>query len=128
MIHPSALLAAIQSPRNGSPEGEAHVLSDVEIGAGLAHLDGAVANRIGNLKRRHDFSRPEDLKFKFAVGHIDTASDRNVQARTTSQATSGSSSAAASSQSATTGQWRGWRWRLPRPDGGTLQKRAPLQG
>ena len=70
VIHPGVFHARVQPQRDRRREGEGRVLADVVVGRGLAHLDGAVRNRIGELERADDLARREGLDLELAVGGL----------------------------------------------------------
>ena len=48
---------------------EGRILAPVVVGAGVRHLDGVGADRLGGLRHRHDLAGREDLDLEVAVGH-----------------------------------------------------------
>ena len=70
MIEPGVHLPGVEAEGKGGADGEGRVLAEIIIRAGMAHLDGAVADRVRDLRRADDFAGGEGLDLELAVGAL----------------------------------------------------------
>ena len=70
LIEPGVHLAGVEAEGQGGADGEGRVLAEIVIRAGMAHLDGAVADCVGDLRRADDFAGGERLDLELAVGAL----------------------------------------------------------
>src|SRR5581483_6452998 len=73
MAQPGNHLTRIQSERQCRSECERRILSEIVIKRRIAHLDGAIADRIKDLQAGNNFTGGEDLDLEFVVGNFGNA-------------------------------------------------------
>ena len=114
VVEPGVHLAAVEAEGEGGADREGRVLAEIVVGAGMGHLDGAVADRVGRLGRADDLARREGLDLELAVGRLgDVFGKRSRRRRRWCRATSGSPTAGATSPPAWTARWPAPRRRRP---------------
>ena len=70
LVEPGVLLARVRPERHAGAEGEGRILADVEIGAGLPHLDRAARDAVDDGEGRDDLARMEDLDLEAVVARL----------------------------------------------------------
>ncbi len=70
LVEPRVHLAGVETEGQGRADGEGRILAEIVIGAGVPHLDGAVADRIGDLGRADDLTGREGLDLELAVRRL----------------------------------------------------------
>ncbi len=70
VIGPGGHLTRVQAEGDGGAERVGRILADVVIRRRMGHLDGAVGDRIGRLRRSDDLARREGLDLETAVGRL----------------------------------------------------------
>ncbi len=69
-LEPGIVLALVHGERQAGLEHEVRMLAEVVVGRGLAGLDGAVLDGVGDLQARDDFAGGEGADLELVVGHL----------------------------------------------------------
>src|SRR5262249_11422441 len=67
---PRIHLASVEAEGHGGAEGKRQILADVIVRGAIAHLDGAVSNRVEHLEGRHDLVWTVDADLELVVREI----------------------------------------------------------